>query len=182
MTAMHRQALDFAHPQPAVRLNRNYAGPVLLVMGLLSCVGLVFEYTRIATAIEAAEGEVRRLARHAGPPRQMAAISRDALAEEIRRANQAASQLTIPWDELFEAVESANDEKLALLSLQPNFPKRELKIAGEAASFEALRAYSERLGAAQAIAEVRLLSHEVVTGPRGTVVRFELSAGWRVKA
>ena len=50
-----------------------------------------------------------------------------------------------------------------------------------AADFQVLRRFSEKLAQGGVVSEVRLLSHEVVPGQTGPVLRFELSAVWRIR-
>lgn len=177
---MLRQRLDFAHPQPAVKLNGTLHGSLVLVAGAALAFALFVHYQELAEETESAETRVKRLARSVAPGR-LDRASREAVAEEIRRVNQAAQRLTIPWDSLFRTVEAAADKRVALLSLQPNFQKRELKITGEAEDYGAILKYIERLERGGALTGVRLVSHEVVVArPNAMQMRFELNAGWRL--
>ena len=113
----------------------------------------------------------------------MAPAAREQMAKEVERVNRAAMQLTIPWEDLFQAVETATDNKrVALLALQPNFQKRELKISGEAEEYASILQYIERLEKGGALGEVRLISHEVVSQQNSSGIRFELAATWKVNA
>lgn len=178
---MFRQRLDFARPQPVVKMHGRLYGVLLLAMSAALAAGLVGRYQELADGLEAAERRIQRLTK-ASAPEQPVRGSREALAQEVRRVNEAALRLTIPWEELFRAVESAADKRVALLALQPNFQKRELKISAEAEDFGAIRRYIEQLESGSALAEVRLVSHEVVTQPSATAIRFELAATWRPRA
>jgi hypothetical protein len=176
---MLRQRLDFMHPQPAVKLNGSLHGSLVLVAGAALAFALFVHYQGLAEDMESAETRIKQLAQ-SGAPGRLDRGSREAMAEEIRRVNQAALRLTIPWDQLFKTVESATNKRVALLSLQPNFQKRELKIAGEAEDYGAILKYIEQLESGGALSGVRLVSHEVVARPGAMQLRFELSAGWRI--
>jgi Tfp pilus assembly protein PilN len=182
MRALLRQRLDFARPQAAVKLGGQLAGIAVLVAGVLLCAGLFAHYRSLDREIEAAERSIERLARVTLPGRQLRGNSRAALIAEVRWANDAAARLTIPWDDLFGAVESATDNQIALLALQPNFPKAELRVAGEADDFGALRRYLDRLDASKVLEGVQLVSHEVVSRGAANPIRFELTARWKVRA
>ena len=178
---MRRQRLNFACPQPTVRLNGRHHGAMVLAASVLVAAGLVDHYLDVVGEIESVETRIGRLAR-ASRPGQMVLGSREKVAEEVRRVNRAAQQLTIPWEELFRAVELAADKNVALLALQPNFQKRELKISGEANDFSTIMKYLERLKDGEALTEVRLVNHEVVSRPNANAIRFELNATWRLPA
>ena len=182
MRALFRQNLDFARPQAAVRLGGQFPGIAVLVAGVLLCLGLFAQYRALDREIEAAERSIDRLARVTLPGRQLQGNSRAALIAEVRWANAAAARLTIPWDDLFSAVESATDNQIALLALQPNFAKGELRVAGEADDFGALRRYLDRLDASKVVEGVQLTNHEVVSRGTANPIRFELSARWQVRA
>lgn len=175
---MRKPILDFARPQPLVRMQRNLGGVALLLAGALCAGWVVNEHLALQRQAQSREAELRQITRQLAP-RPSTTVSRENLAAEIGKVNQAAAQLTIPWDNLFAAVESAQDGQVALLTFQPNFSKRELRLSGEAASFESLRRFSERLGQGSVLSEVRLLSHEMNQGAGGPVVKFELLARWR---
>jgi Tfp pilus assembly protein PilN len=175
---MLRQRLDFAHPQPTVKLSGMLHGGLVLGAAAALAFALVVHYQGLAEDMESAETRVKRLARSVAPGRLNGA-SREAMAEEIRNVNQAALRLTIPWESLFKTVEAAADKRVALLSLQPNFQKRELKITGEAQDYGAILKYIERLERGGALTGVRLVSHEVMARPNAMQMRFELNAGWR---
>lgn len=176
---MLRQRLDFAHPQPVVKLNGRLYGVLVLVASVALAIGLAVRYQELAEGIESVETQIKHLMR-ANAPGRLDRGSRETVAEEVRRVNQAAMRLTIPWEDLFRTLESATDKRVALLALQPNFQKRELKISGEAEDFGAIRQYIERLESGEALVEVRLISHEVVSRPNSTRIRFELTATWRL--
>ena len=178
---MFRHRLDFAHPQPAVKLNGSRLGALVLAASLIVCAGLGWHYRALTQEIDAAEKRIEQLLRINSPLRQPRAGSRQTLINEVRLVNQAALQLTIPWDDLFREVESASDRRVALLALQPNFQKREVRISGEADDFGALRRYLDRLERGEELEGVRLISHEFVTRGTATPVRFEITAGWRVR-
>ena len=177
---MLRQRLDFSRPQPAVTLNGRFYGGGVLAAGIVLAVVLVMHQQGLLEDIDTTETQVKRLARAGATGRQDRA-SREAMAEEIRRVNQAATRLTIPWENLFKTVEGAADKSVALLSLQPNFQKRELKISGEADDFAAIMRYVERLEGGGALSDVRLVSHEVVARPGAAQLRFELTAAWKAQ-
>ncbi len=176
---MLRQRLDFFRPQPRVKLTGKLYGGLILVASLVLAAGLMARYQELANEIESIEMRIARLTR-ANAPERTARGMRDAVAEEVRRVNQAAVRLTIPWEDLFKTVEAASDKRVALLSFQPNFQKRELKISGEAEDFGAILQYISRLESGGALAEVRLTSHEMAARQGPARIRFELTAAWRL--
>lgn len=97
----------------------------------------------------------------------------------IRRANAVIDQLSVPWADLFNAVEGADARGLGVLSLTPNARDRTLRLAGEARSMGELLAYVERMAAQPALRQVHLLGYSTAVRDGVSVVSFTLAATWR---
>ncbi len=109
-----------------------------------------------------------------------AATAPDALTlAEVQRANRIIDQLTVPWDELFNAVEAADSRGLAVLSLTPNALDRSLRLAGESRSMNELLAYVGRVAEQPSLSGVHLLAYNTVLREGVPVVAFTLAATWR---
>ncbi len=116
------------------------------------------------------------------PARQAAADPRDAkeTALEIRHANQVLGEITIPWDSLFQAVEWSSGRDVALLTIEPDAEKHQVKISGEAKNISALWNYMGHLAAQDAFSRVMLRSHQVQRREQEHPVRFALIVEWRM--
>lgn len=106
---------------------------------------------------------------------------RDAAAErELARSELVARRLSLPWDELFRAIESASGQRVALLSIDPDAQAGRVTITGEAADQRAVVAYLGRLAGMPQLRRVHLLRHEV-QDEAPQAVRFVMSAEWRAQ-
>ncbi len=97
---------------------------------------------------------------------------------EVKRASEIAVQLRLPWKELFASVESANTADVALLSIESDTGKRQLKISGEAKDLASMLDYVRLLGAQPKLANVYLQSHHLQQQDPQHPVRFALGADW----
>lgn len=97
----------------------------------------------------------------------------------VRHANAVIDQLSVPWDELFAAIEAADARGLGMLSLTPNARDRTLRLAGEARSMAELLAYVERMATQPALQQVHLLGYGTTARDGVSVVSFTLAATWR---
>jgi Tfp pilus assembly protein PilN len=88
------------------------------------------------------------------------------------------ASLTLPWDAMFGELESAADAHVGLLAIQPDASGRQVRLAGEARTFEALLAYVARLEATAGFANVLLATHELKAGGAERPVTFTLTADW----
>ena len=103
----------------------------------------------------------------------------DATAAEIELANSVIDQLTLPWESLFGAIESAAFGKVVLTGIIPDARNGTVEIVGEATDREALVDYVQRLNARPELRDVYLLSHQYQS--RGDVrpYQFTVVGSWR---
>ena len=101
------------------------------------------------------------------------------MAQEIKHANEVLSQITLPWDKLFQAVEWSSGKEVALLTIEPDAEKHVVKISGEAKNIEAVLNYIRHLSAQDIFKSVYLQSHQVQLQNPDRPVRFALAAAWK---
>lgn len=170
--------LDF---RAAARPRWRWLGWALLVVSVAAV--LVFSEHMAEASQQHATAQTRhdklseRL-RDKTPRRAAAAPDAQTLAE-VQRANRIIEQLTVPWDELFGAVEAADARGLAVLSLTPNALDRSLRLAGESRSMNELLAYVGRVAEQPGLSGVHLLAYNTVLRDGVPVVAFTLAATWR---
>lgn len=133
------------------------------------------------SVLEARIAYFRRMTRRELPPIREAAIDSKVVAQEIQQANLVLAQLNLPWDTLFRELEGAAIEGVTLLSIQPEVGAGQVRIAGEAKTYETALAYVARLESSERFANVFLTSHEVrATSPQRPVA-FALVADWSAR-
>jgi dipeptidyl aminopeptidase/acylaminoacyl peptidase len=106
----------------------------------------------------------------------------EGLVLEVKRANEVLRQLSLPWEELLQAVESAAGREIALLALEPDTEKQVVKISGEARDMAGLLDYITRLEEQKVFGPVFLQSHQVQLQDPERPVRFSLLAVWKGKS
>jgi Tfp pilus assembly protein PilN len=88
-------------------------------------------------------------------------------------------ELALPWASLVQAIEQASTRQVALLQLQPDAEKRIVKLTAEARSREAMFDYMRRLGAANGLADVHIVSHQVQREDPQHPIQFSVQASFR---
>jgi hypothetical protein len=99
-------------------------------------------------------------------------------AEEMKIANNIADRLTLPWADLFDALEASSNNTVALLALEPDLSKRVLRITGEAKNKSDMLAYVGRLTEDRRLLNVHLMDHQLQAQTPGEPVRFSVQASW----
>ncbi len=168
--------LDYRRRETA----RPWAGWAGLVLAGLALAGLGWHHRQLAQDIELREAELGRLAQGLRPERAEAASPQgQRLEAELRQAREVLQQLGIPWEDLFAAVEAATTDEVALLGIEPEPRREEVRIVGEAKTYPAVLDYARRLEASAPLAGVHLQNHQIQTQDRERPVRFVLGAAWR---
>lgn len=178
---MQRLALDYLRPA----WHSPWPGLMLLALALFIAATLTMDYRATADAIEANTPEVVEV-RHkaiaaADNLDNLTPAEQQQLKQRIDQANQLIARMTLPWEALFNAMEQMQSHDIALLDIQPEAITRRLTVRGEARHFAALAGYLRRLQAHGQLANVFLVSHEVVSDDPLRPVRFEIKADWVVR-
>ncbi len=177
---MRRIDLDFQY-----KPRSSFLGWGLLVGGLLVGVLLVGFYLDFHNQSEARRAELQRVERQLEVRglRQapMSAADQQVNAASVAEMHRITAQMNLPWEGLFGMLETLPRVDVALLALTPDARKGQLRIAAEARDLAAMLAFHRELETSDALSDVSLLNHEIVTEEAERPVRFNLIATWEVK-
>ncbi len=170
MTMLH---LDY---QRGIRLF-PWAGAFLLVIGLAGTAWTAVYYRGLSGEIAYWEDRAERRAPRTG----LSAERRETkeTAQEINYVNGVLNKLTLPWDKMFQAVEWSAGREVALLGMEPDAEKHEVKISAEAKNLAAMTRYLRELSGQEIFSSVYLQNHQVQQQMREKPVRFTLIASWK---
>lgn len=173
-TALH---LEFA---PGAR-SVSWAGRALLGV---SAVLLAFELFQMGSALVARRAESAGLVEFEARRSRIAAVlvplarPNPAYLAKVRSAQLVARSLTTPWADLLAALESAPQQAVALLSIEPSWSKQSVRLTAEAHDPQAMLDYIDALQNDSRLLSVALISHQFELQTPGAPVRFQLQAGW----
>lgn len=100
--------------------------------------------------------------------------------ETADRATQAIDRLNAPWDALFGGVESAMNEDVTLLGMEPDLPQREVRLFAEARHVDAMLHFVRRIDETAALSTPHLESYRLHLQDPQRPVRFSLVTRWVV--
>ena len=161
--------LDFCRTRPAPR----WAAPLLLAIAVLFAGDASLAF--VTTIFHVRENE-KALAK--AEPR-MYSPGRKASPEEVAAARETVQRLSTPWDRLFSALESAADDQVALLAIEPDPKAGTVTISGDSKDYLAALTYVLKLSQTEALSHVQLARHEIRASEPQKPVSFSISAGWR---
>lgn len=179
---MHALRLDYQRSCKPV----PWLGLGVLLVALAALAATADHYrtlTRQAAYWESKADRIEALSRHrmhAAPPLSEQAARAQML--EVKQANQVVRQLTLPWNALFRAVETAGGDGIALLSMEPDMQKGTVKISGEAKDLNALLNYVKQLSSRKVFGNVFLQDHKIQQTDPEKPLHFSLLADWKEAA
>ena len=153
---------------------------VLLAIALAFAADVGSSYVKTRAEIEARTAKLARLS--GARPAQEASASAPAGAlskEEFGAAQDTILRLSMPWDNVFRALEAARSDDVALLSIEPDAGSGSLSITGEARSYPAALTYVAWLAHEKTLKNVRLARHEIDRNDARQRVSFTISADWK---
>ena len=173
-----RQAiqLDFAGHRPGF----SVVGTVLLVLGVAAAGGVSVEYTAVRQHRAGLEMRLAAAARAAARAVPVAESVLDARAAVS--AQQAAADLATPWTLLLAELEQASQDsqdQVALLGVEPDHAKHNVRVTAEARTLALALAYVQRLQSSRSLSYPMLDRHEIRADDAQRPVRFELTGDWR---
>ena len=168
--------LDFSGARPALSL----AGGLLLAVGVVAAGAVFLGYHNITqhrAGLELRLSAVNHANTPATSPRDATADARIAVS-----AQQAATDLATPWTLLLSELEQASKEsqgQVALLGVEPDHAKHNVRVSAEARTLALALAYVQRLQSSRSLEYPMLDRHEIRADDAQHPVRFELTGEWR---
>lgn len=169
-----------------VRLNHarrigRLGGPSLaLGAALIATAGLATYAFQLADA--AAQLQAQVLARQdramRAAPRVAPVHADPAAVADDREAARIRSELALPWERMFDAIESAASPDISLLLLTPAPARAQLTLGGEARNMAALLAFLKRLQGSGGYARAYLREHHIDPADAQQAVRFSIELKW----
>lgn len=154
------------------------AGMILLLLATVTLFLTVHHYYRLTMQMSDWQVSLGKLERQA----QVKSKRRDGpeMMQEIRHANEILRQISLPWEKLFQAVESSVNQEVTLLGLEPDIEKHIVRIRCEAKNIAAMLNYIRQLEKQHEFRSIYLQSHQVQEQDRERPVRFSLVAAWEI--
>jgi hypothetical protein len=165
---MKRLAINFSRNRRSPR----WVSPLLMAVALAFVADVAYSSLKTVREVREAEVALAKLDHRSFRP------ARNATPEEIAQARETLARLATPWDRLFQALEQAASEKVALLAVQPDPKAGTVVISGDSKDYLAALTYVLNLSRADALDRVSLSRHETKKdGKPG--VEFSVQAAWK---
>ena len=170
-TQMQALRIDFCRSPSAPR----WVAPLLLAVAVAFAGDVGISFFDSHSKMKKNEAALARLDPRSYKP------ARNASPEEVALARETVQRLSMPWEKLFGALESAADEQVALLAIEPDPRAGTVVISGDSKDYLAALTYVLNLSRAEALSHVQLARHEVKSNDPQKPVAFSVSAAWSAK-
>lgn len=152
--------------------------------GLAVAAGAVFYYVALSSELSGWERKASETVQHARrgttaigtEPRKQEEVER-----ELKSANEVLRKLTVPWESLFMTLEATRGDKIALLAMEPDVRKGQVRIIAEAKTSNDMLDYLRRLGSEAAFSGVILVNHQIQQQDAERPLRFSIAVNWERK-
>lgn len=155
------------------------AGGVLLLSAIAVTALAGVYYHHLAVDLAEWEAILNRSGQASGRPMTASDLEARREFQDIRQANDVLRQLTLPWENLFSAVELSTDRNITLLGMEPDTEKHIVNISCEAKDVAAMLKFIQRLEQQREFSSVYLQNHQIQEHDPDRPVRFSLTAFWR---
>jgi hypothetical protein len=170
-SGMPRLDLDHADTRNAT----PWMPALLMLTALLVAADAAFQYRSLGEAVSEREA---RLARTSGVLKEVRTGTSGSSPEEYAAVRRIIQRMVTPWDRLFAAIEAAQTEGTALLSIEPDAQSGKVLLSGEARDYLSLLSYTSTLGSVEGLRDIHLTRHEARTNAPNRPVAFVISASW----
>lgn len=169
---MQRLDLDFHAARPS-----RAAGWLLLAAAIAFTADLGISYVSTYRSAARSEAELAAIEQPARAAR--AARAEKVKPEEMAAAREAIEQLALPWNALFQALETTASRDVALLSIEPDPQSGKVTISGETRDLKGALDYVAKLEGSPMLNDAHLVKHEVRAHEAQKMVVFVAAATWK---
>jgi hypothetical protein len=156
------------------RRGSPWLGRVLLAIAAVIMADAGFSYHSAREALRENESRFARRAPSGTPAAKVTP-------EELAAVRETVQRISMPWDHLFKALESAASDNVALASIEPDARKGTVTISGDGKDYLAALSYVANLSQTDGLGRVQLVRHEQKADQPNGPVSFSVSATWSTK-
>ncbi|HEU4622755.1 MAG TPA: PilN domain-containing protein [Burkholderiaceae bacterium] len=129
---------------------------------------------RTQRAVDLSRAELQQLQRRAMPVRETVRSSPPLEPAKVTEINRIIHPLNVPWSQVFDALETATPQDVALVAVEPDAQRYAIRLLVEAKSTDALFVYLNALDEHPAFERVALAKHDTQEQDPLKPVRFSI--------
>ena len=155
-------------------------GWILLGAAALFGVGVFHTQATLEGEVAVLEQHLQGKTRHTASPVTVDGRSAKPIEAEAGEAREVLQRLSVPWHTLFQSIERAHIDDVALIAVQPDAQRRSMTVVGEAKEYNDVLTYVTRLRSEAPLTDVYLVGNEAKESDPHRPLLFTIAAQWRV--
>jgi hypothetical protein len=156
----------------------NPLGFALLFMGIAMGIALFVAVRNLDQQNGSLVQEIQQLQQPEARSRTVRAIDGAGRHEEIAAVKSVIVELSLPWESLFNTLETINIPDVKLVAVEPDLRQSRLRLTAETSDIGAMLLYVERIAKQPIFKDALLLTHEQ-TANSSMSIRFVVEASWK---
>jgi hypothetical protein len=169
-----------------VRIDFSGAGPApsgwtlaLLTVGIVLCIASTWRISDLSVREARAIADIDRARAKVAARQQGEPVRFSMPGAQVAAINNAVIQLNLPWQAIFESLETIKPKNIALLGLEPDGKKRVLRILAEAKQADDMLDFVRLIREQPQFADAVLLKHDTNIQDPNRPLRFLVEASWK---
>ena len=175
---MKRSTINFTWHQDR---RATWMGFLLLIFATVVALWVAWQDIELQRDLETRLVEQQGLQRvPESPQAELSPEEKERQHTELKMAQGVIERLDTPWGVLFAAIDSAFDDQVTLLNVEPVPERREVQLIAEAKDLSAMQAYVRQIRGSPVFRDAYLASHQINQQDPLRPVRFIIHARWVV--
>lgn len=155
----------------------NAWGIALLVAGIASAIGLLVWLKQLNTELVHLNADRQQIQQPVSAPPKLSAKESQEKQQEIAAVRDTIDELSLPWQNLFTALENMDSPDIRLATIEPNARQRKLRITASTTDILNMFRYIHDLSNQRVFNDILLMSHEYHQ-EQPVPVSFTMEAAW----
>ncbi len=157
-----------------------YVGYGLLLLGLASAILLTVAMQQLNQQALSLNNQMGDLKHPRITSRELTLNQLAQSPQKTPKLQEAIAEINFLWELLFSAIESLQNKKVKLLTLEPLPKQARIRISAEAANTQDMLDYVAQLSQLTVLKDVSLISHEQENNAENPHITFKVNAIWRI--
>lgn len=180
MSISKKLDLEFIRPNPFALSSFSWLSSILLLIALVLATYVWQQYQTKHTELMTISSKLNQLEQQSQPKKRSFDTTPVVIsAEKKLQIRTVVTALVMPWNNLLQAIEHADNKDIALLNLVPNTKNQQMILSGEGKDLQTVLSYVNQLQAQPMLEKVYLQKHTTDSSNVSKPVKFTIFTQWR---
>ena len=180
MSLSKKLDLEFIELNPFALSRYNWLSLIVLVASIVIATFIWQQYQTQHVELTAITNQLSQFNHQSLPKKILLEATPTAISTEKKSQIQTiVTALVMPWNNLLQTIEQADNKDIALLNLTPITKSQQIILSGEGKDLQAVLSYVNQLQAQPMLEKVYLQKHTIDSSNISKPVKFTIFTQWR---